>query len=120
MALLSLTPTVLGKATTPVNVTSALTSLGANTGVLFSNSGKEFLVVSVGTTATTGTSDIGITVQGQTVPGVSSGAISTSATSILGPWPSQFDRTDGSYDVEVDFSSSAGVSVALFQYAPVS
>ena len=119
MALLALTPTAFTK-TTPTNVTTALTALGANTGVLFPNTGREILVISTGTTATTGTSDIGITVQGQAVPGVTSGALAVSSISVLGPWASQFDRTDGSYDVEVDFSSAAGVSVALLQMVGVS
>lgn len=119
MALLSLTPTALGKSSA-VNVTTLLQSLGANTGVLFPNTGREFLVVSMGTTASTGASDIFITIQGAAVGSVTSGALTTSAISFIGPWSSQFDKTDGTYDVEVDFSSSAGISVALMQYVGVS
>lgn len=78
MALLSLNPTQLGKAT-GLNVTALLQSLGANTGVLFPNTGKEFLVVSMGTTASTPDTDIFITIQGAAVGSVTSGALGTSA-----------------------------------------
>jgi len=116
--LLSLTPTnlVLG-GTSAVDLSSALTPLGSNTGVLFTNNGRVVLAVSLGTTATTATSQIGVTIQGQPVTGVSSGALSVSMINLLGPWPVQFDRTDGSFDVEVDFSQSISVSVALL-YIP--
>jgi hypothetical protein len=114
MSLLTLTQTSLTQGgLTPTNLTSALTSLGANTGVLFVNNGRVALFVSVGTTATTATSDIGLTIQGQSVSGQSSGALPTSAISILGPWPSQFNKTDGTNDVQIDFSSSTGITLAL-------
>lgn len=114
MTLLNLTAVQLGQGGgSPSNLTSALTALGSNTGVLFPNTGREILVVSVGSTPTTPTSDIGTTVQGQSVPGVSGGALPTSAISILGPWPSQYDRQDGTLDVEIDFSAQTNVSVAL-------
>lgn len=120
MALTLLTPTPLGKAQALVNVSSLLASLGANTGVYFPNTGKEILVISMGTTAANISTPINFTVQGAAVGSVSAGALGTSAISMLGPWSSQFDRTDGTFDVEVDFSSSAGISVALVQYTPVS
>lgn len=119
MALQTLTPTPLTKAQA-LNLTSLLTSLGSNTGVSFVNTGREFLVVSVGSTATTLTSDIFLTIQGQTVSPASTGPLATSAISVLGPWPSQFNKTDGSYTVEVDFSSTTGVTVALLQMVGVS
>lgn len=115
MALLSLTAAPLSTKGQPTNLTSALVSIGANTGVLFTNTGRELLVVSVGATPTTLTSDIFLTIQGQAIPGVSSGALAVSAISVLGPWPSQFNKTDGSFQVQVDFSSSASISVALLQ-----
>lgn len=114
--LLTLTPSTLVVAgTSAVNLTTALTSLGANTGVLFVNNGRRVLAVFVDGTPTTATSQIGTTVQGQTVTGVSSGALATTAITFLGPWPIAFDRTDGSFDVEIDFSSSTGVTVALLE-----
>jgi hypothetical protein len=114
--LLSLTPSTLVVAGTgATNLTTALTPLGSNTGVLFVNNGRRVLAVQLGTTATTATSQIGVTVQAQPVTGVSSGALTISAISILGPWPIAFDRTDGSFDVEIDFSQSNSVSVALLE-----
>ncbi|MEV5710176.1 hypothetical protein [Actinoallomurus sp. NPDC052274] len=114
MALLTLTAQPLQKAL-PLNLTGALVSLGANTGVTFVNTGREILAVSVGATPTTPTSDIWLTIQGQSVPGVSGGPLATNAIALLGPWPSQFNRTDGSYQVQVDFSAQTNVSVALLQ-----
>lgn len=119
MALLSLNPTQLGKAAA-LNVTALLTSLGTNTGVLFPNTGREFLVVSMGTTASTPDTPIWLTIQGAAVGSVVAGALGTSAISVLGPWSSQFDKTDGTFDVEVDFSSAVGISVALLQLPQVS
>ena len=116
--LLTLTPSTLVVAgTSGVNLTTALAAnpLGSNTGVLFVNNGRRVLAVQLGTTASTATSQIGTTVQGQTVTGVSSGALTVSAITFLGPWPIAFDRTDGSFDVEIDFSSSISVNVALLE-----
>ena len=80
--LLTLTPSTLVVAgTSAVNLTTALTALGTNTGVLFVNNGRRVLAVQLGTTATTATSQIGTTVQGQAVTGVSSGALTVSAIS---------------------------------------
>lgn len=120
MSVLTLTPNQLPKAQAALNVTSLLTALGANTGVNFYNTGKEFLVVSMGTTASNADTDIFLTIQGATVGSVSVGSLAESDLSIIGPWSSQFDTTTGSQLVEVDFSSSAGVSVALLQYVGVS
>lgn len=114
MTVLTMTATPLTKAL-PTNLTAALTSLGANTGVTFTNTGRELLVVSVGATPTTLTSDIFLTIQGQVVPGVSSGALAATSIAILGPWPSQFNKVDGTYQAQIDFSSSASITVALFQ-----
>jgi hypothetical protein len=114
MSLLTLTAVNLSQGgADPTNLTAQLVSLGSNTGVKFTNTGREILIVSVGATPTTPTSDIGTTVQGQTVPGVSGGALTATAISILGPYPSQYDKQDGTSQVEVDFSSQTSVSVAL-------
>ena len=72
MALLTLTPVSLSiGGGSPVNLSSDETAspLGSNTGVLWPNDLRSFLVV-VATAATTVTSRIGTTIQGQTVPGV--------------------------------------------------
>lgn len=121
MTLLTLNPSSLMiGAGNPLNLTAALVSLGSNTGVTFVNSGRELLVVSLGSTATTLTSDIGLTIQGQTVPGVSSGALAANDITVMPPYPLQFNRTDGSGLIQVDFSSSVNVSVALLHVPGVS
>jgi hypothetical protein len=120
MALLTLSPSPLPKAQASLNVTALLTALGANTGVSFYNTGREFLVVSMGTTASSADTDIELTIQGAPVGSLSVGSLAVSAMSVIGPFSSQFDTTTGSQLVEVDFSSQAGVSVALLQYVGVS
>lgn len=112
MTLLSLTPVnLVSGGTTPTDLTTSLVALGSNTGVVWANSGHEIILISVGTTATTVTSDIGITIQGEPVTGVSSGALPVSSMMVLGPYPSQFNKQDGSFDVELDFSSETLVNV---------
>lgn len=118
MARLALTPTALTKATA-LNITDGLVSLGANTGVSFVNTGNVFLIVSLGATATTITENIGLTVQGQSVTAPTS-APPTNKISILGPWPSQFNQTDGSNNLFLDFSSQTAVTVMLCQMVGVS
>jgi hypothetical protein len=113
-----MTATPLTKATA-LNVTALLTSLGANTGVSFQNTGREFLVVSMGSSASVVTENIGTTIQGQAVAPVTSSP-TVSAISTLGPWPSQFNQQDGTQDVFIDFSVSTGISVALLQTVGVS
>lgn len=118
MARLALTPTPLTKATA-LNITAGLVSLGANTGVSFVNTGNVFLIVSLGATATTITENIGLTIQGQSVTAPTS-APATNGISILGPWPSQYNTTDGTNTVTLDFSSQTAVTVLLCQMVGVS
>jgi hypothetical protein len=120
MSVLTLTPNQLPKAQASLNVTGLLTALGSNTGVSFYNTGREFLVISMGTTASNADTDVFLTIQGATVGSVSVGSLAVSSISVMGPWSSQFDTTTGSQLVEVDFSPSAGVSVALLQFVGVS
>jgi hypothetical protein len=116
VSLLTLTPVVLvpgGK--TPTNLTASLVALGANTGIVWPNSGHEIILISLGTTAATVTSDIGTTVQAQPVTGQSSGALPISTLEVLGPYPSAFNRQDGTFSVELDFSASTNISVVAVQ-----
>lgn len=118
MARTPLTPTVMG--TAGVNLTTLLAALGAATGVSWSNTGREVLYVSVGTTPTTVTENIGATILGQgvTAPTV---ALSASTVYLLGPYPSAYDQpSSGTNAVYLDFSSSTNVSVALVQLPGVS
>ncbi len=123
MSLLTLTPTVLAAGGgSPSNLTALLAAgaLGSNTGVLFTNSGREILVVQTGSGgSTTVTSDIGTTVQGQTVPGVAPGSAQAASTiQLYGPYPSQYDRQDGTSDIEVDFGTAANVEGVVLLYLP--
>lgn len=118
MARLALTATPLTKAVA-LNITDLLGSMGANTGVSFVNTGREFLLVSMGSTSATVTENIGTTIQGQAVAPVTS-TPTTTKMHILGPWPSQFNQPDGTYSVLVDFSATTGITVALLQMVGVS
>lgn len=118
MARLQLTPTVLGPG--GINETTGLVALGANTGVQWSNTGRELLIVQVGTSATVVTNNIGITVLGQSVtaPTVN---LSASTTYILAAYPSAYDQpSTGTNQVFVDFSVQTNVSVMLAQMPGVS
>ena len=119
MSLLSLSPVSLaGSIVTPEDLTTLLSGspLGSNTGVLFANSGRVVLAVSV-TATTTVTSDIGTTVQGQTVPGIQA-TLSSAGTYLLGPFPSQFNRQDGTSDIEIDFGTPGNVTGVALLFIP--
>ena len=123
MALLSLAPiNLVAGGASPTDLTAALTAspLGANTGVLFQNTGREVLVVQTNATGTTTvTSDIGTTVQGQAVPGVAPGAAQPlSDIRIYGPFPSQYNRQDGTNDIEVDLGTPANVAGVVVLHLP--
>lgn len=124
MSLLTLTPvSLVAGGGSPTSLTSALSAspLGSNTGVLFQNTGHEVLVVQTNATTggTTVTSDIGTTVQGQTVPGVAPGAAQAVSTiAMYGPYPSQYNRQDGTNDIEVDFGTPANVSGVVVVHIP--
>jgi hypothetical protein len=114
MSLLTLTAIVLtpgGGA--PENITTALSGspLSPNTGILFQNTGRETVIVQTNSTAggTTVTSDIGTTIQGQAVPGVT---VTEPLSTIeeFGPFPSQYNKTDGTNDIEIDFGTPANVT----------
>jgi hypothetical protein len=114
MTLLTLTPIQLTPGGgSPTDLTAALTAspLGSNTGIVFENTGHEIVIVSTNSTGnTTVTSDIGTTVQGQAVPGVSGGTQPASDIRIYAPYPSQYDKQDGTYDVEIDFGTEADIA----------
>ena len=110
MTILTLTPVnLVAGGASPTSLTDNLTSIGSNTGIKFQNTGREVIAV-VTTGTTTVTSDIGTTVQGQAVPGVSGGTLAGSKTYLLGPFPSQYDVQDGTNDVEIDFGTPANIS----------
>lgn len=119
MTLLTLAPVSLNiGGGSPVNLTAADTAspLGSNTGVAWPNDLRSFLVV-VATAATTVTSDIGTIIQGQVVPG-QAGPITAAGTYMYGPYPSQFDRQDGTTDCEMDFGTPGSVTSVVAVHVP--
>lgn len=111
VALLTLAPVHLSLGGgSPTDLTTALAGspLGSNTGVVMPNDLRTILVVQA-TAATTVTSLIGTTVQGQTVPGVA-GDIAAAGIYFYGVYPSQYDRPDGTTDIEVDFGTPGSVT----------
>ena len=124
VTLLTVTPAVLtagGASPTSLTALLAAGGLGSNTGILFQNSGREIVFVQTNATSggTTVTSDIGTTVQGQTVPGIAPGSAQAASTiQMYGPYPSQYDRQDGTYDIEIDFGTPANVSGVVVVHLP--
>lgn len=115
MARLSLTPTVLPGTGSgaPLNATAALQTLTPNTGVSFSNPGNVWLHV-LTSGASNATVNIGTTIEGQAVGGITLTLVST-ATNIIGPFP--LDENTSAGVVTVDFGTPANVtSAALLQY----
>lgn len=116
MSLLTLTPIELAAGGgTPFDLTAELAAspLGSNTGILFANTGRELVIIQTDSTAggTTVTSDIGTQVLGQTVPGITpASALPVSDITILAAFSSEYDRQDGSRDVEIDFGTPANVT----------
>lgn len=122
MARLTLTATPQPRtgASAPLNLTTLIAagSLGANTGVSFTNSGREVLAVTVGGTSTAGTVNIGVTIEGQSVTPITV-TFPASGTSIIGPFASDINQAGGI--VTLDFGTAANVTgVALLQNAGVS
>jgi hypothetical protein len=98
----------------PTDLTGLLEPLGSNTGITWKNTGREILLVSVGSTPTSLSSRIPIRIQGESVDPQPSGELAANAIWIVGPYDSQFDEQP-SGTVTIDFSSTAGVSVALIR-----
>lgn len=90
------------------------------TGVQWSNTGREILLVNLGATATTETENIGVSILGQAVTALTV----TPGTNVItpyGPFPSAFNQpSSGTNQVFIDFSSVATLTVALLQIPGVS
>ena len=91
------------------------------TGFQFSNTGQQIVAIINGATASNYTINIGSTVLGQAVTAFT-GALPTSNTDpiFFGPFPAQFNQTDGLNSVYFDLSSVTTVTVAVFQMVGVS
>lgn len=120
MSNLTLTPTLLPKtgASAPLNLTSLLTAgtLGANTGVTWSGTGREILYIQVGASTSTCSIAIGTTIEGQAVAALTPTLVA-SAINVIGPFPSD-EMSAGM--MTVTFGTPANVTgVALLQFVGV-
>jgi len=119
MSLLTLTPTQMPRtgASAPLNLTSLIAAgtLGSNTGVTWQNTGREVLLITVGSGGSTCTIPIGTTVEGQAVSSLTP-TLTASTTELIGPFPT--DEESGG-NITVNFGTPANVTVALVQYVGV-
>jgi hypothetical protein len=121
----SITPVVLNSDNAVSNLTSLLTTAGnskalvpgsgAGNGIVFTNiPGQIFLGISLGSTASTATVQVGM----NSLPGLSATTytvtIPTSAISWFAGFHSVVNQP-GSLQVQIDFSSVTNLVVALFQ-----
>jgi hypothetical protein len=120
MARTLLTATLLTPDSAAANLTAiaaagtAPSASGAGNGVTLPNyPGQSFLLVSVGTTATTATVQIGTTEFGQGATGFSV-ALTVSALNLLGPFHTAMDQVGGIL-VAVDFNNTTAVLCAALQ-----
>jgi len=116
VSVLTLTPIQLPKtgAAAPLNLTALLTAgtLGSNTGVTWSNTGREALYVQVGATTSTCSIAIGTTIEGQTVPALTP-VLVANAINVIGPFPTD-EESNGM--ISVSFGTPANVTgVSLLQ-----
>lgn len=121
MSNLTLTPTAFPKtgASAPLNLSALLTAgtLGANTGVTWSNTGREILYVQLGASASTCQILIGTTIEGQAVSSLTPTLVTT-AINVIGPFPSDEQAPGGT--MTVTFGTPANVTgVALLQFVGV-
>lgn len=90
------------------------------TGVSWSNTGREVLFVNLGSTATTETENIGVSILGQAVTALSQ-TPGVSTITLYGPFPSVFNQpSSGTNQIWIDFSSVVSLTVALIQIPGVS
>jgi hypothetical protein len=117
VSVLTLTPIQLPKtgAAAPLNLTALLTAgaLGANTGVTWSNTGRESLFVQVGATTSTCSIAIGTTIEGQAVAPLTPVLVANSIN-VIGPFPTDEESSNGM--ISVAFGTPANVTgVSLLQ-----
>jgi hypothetical protein len=120
VSLLSLTATQQPKTGSgaPVNLTALMAAgtLGANTGVSFTNTGREVLFVNVAVGGSTCSIAIGTTIEGQAVAPITP-TLTASAVNVLGPFPADENQPGGL--MTITFGTPANVTVALLQNAGV-
>jgi hypothetical protein len=86
------------------------------TGFQWSNTGQQVVAIINGATASNYTINIGTLIEGQAVTAFT-GALPTSNTDpiFFGPFPRDFNQSDGLNSIYFDLSSVATVTVAVFQ-----
>jgi hypothetical protein len=114
MSLLALTPVSLAGGLSALNITSALASVGSNTGVTFANDGSVFLLVVNGATPSTATVKIATTIEGQPVTSPSAYTIAANTTYTIGRFDPAFSAGLGN-TLEIDFATPTTVSVVLLK-----
>lgn len=109
----TLTPVQLVKDGAGLNITAQLAAPTATT-LLFSNSGKEFLVVAPSASSETVTVDIGVTILGQSVANFSAVTMTSGDLYSFGPFDVEVDQP-GTNQVQVTLSTTTDIEVALLQ-----
>jgi len=121
MSLLTLTATPTPKtgASAPLNLTTLMAAgvLTGNTGVSFSNTGKEVLYCNVASGGSTCSIAIGTTIEGQAVAALTP-TLTASAINVIGPFPADENQAGGL--IQVTFGTVANVTCALLQFVGVS
>jgi hypothetical protein len=109
----TLTPVQLVADGAGLNVTALLAGPTATT-LLFSNTGREILVVSAGASSETVTVDVGALVDGQTVTNFSAVTMTSGDLYTFGPFHSVLDQS-GTNEIQVVLSTTTSITVALLQ-----
>jgi hypothetical protein len=118
VTLLTLTPTAQPRSGAAVNLTTLLAAgtLGANTGVSFSNTGREVLYVQQASSASTIIVAVGTLIEGEAVTSITIAGVA-SDIQFVGPFDTVEDQPGGNL-IQVTFGTPANVSgVALIQNA---
>lgn len=96
-----------------LNITAQLITPTATT-LLFTNTGREKLIVVAGASAETVTVDVGALVDGQTVSNFSAVTMTSTDVYQFGPFHSVIDQS-GTNEVQVVLSTITSIQVALIQ-----
>jgi hypothetical protein len=120
MSILTLTPSQFPKvgAGAPLNLTTLIAAgvVGSNTGVQWTNTGKEVLICAVASGGSTCSIAIGTTIEGQAVSPLTPTLVS-SATNVLGPFPTDLEAAGGL--ITITFGTPASITAALLQFVGV-
>lgn len=114
MARLTVTPQPFTKAGSLLVPTYA--TVGANTGIQWSSTGREVLAIINGATASTYTINYAPVYGGAVVTPITGNCPTSNTTpQFLGPFNAFFTQNDGNNDIYIDFSVGTTVTVAVLQ-----